>query len=222
MARLYEAARMGGTFAFRLSPQRGRGLDMRSQMASGGRSAFSITPCYGSQHGRSSPGRIRRRGTRLCRGTRLGHDRRDRGDAPSLVSDIHHAVPRVPDRDVRAYLLLVKRGVHTGVDVLPRPSPGIETRLRAAEPEIAVAVEEEIERRLELAGRRRSFDALFDAELDRQRRELRRVTTTAPFRRALEIGNPQLAMRWKPTGERSRCPAGPGCAAWRQASSTPS
>ena len=52
--------------------------------------------------------------------------------------------------------------------------------------------------RLEYARARRSFDALHAAELGQERLHLHRLAAATPFRRALAIGNPALAARWKP------------------------
>ena len=118
--------------------------------------------------------------------------------APALVSAIHSAVPRVADRQVRAYLLALKRGIHGGHGVVHPFSQEIVDRLNTLEPGIGALVDQEIRQRVELAAERQRFDALFAAELCRQRGELHRVSATPAFQRALAIGNPSLAARWKP------------------------
>jgi hypothetical protein len=107
------------------------------------------------------------------------------------------------DRDARAYVARVRRVVAKSLDPLPDPSEHVRAVV-AGRDALSELLAEEATLRAELAGRREAFEVAHRQELEREQRELRTVAGTAAFRKALAVGNLQLARRWaqKPAADR--------------------
>jgi hypothetical protein len=109
------------------------------------------------------------------------------------------------DRDARAYVARVRRVVARSLDPLPEPSEHARAVV-AGRPVLSELLVEEAALRAELARRREAFEVAHAQELDRERHELRRLAGVPAFRKALAVGNLQLARRWahEPAADRRR------------------
>lgn len=124
-----------------------------------------------------------------------------------VCAELHRAVPRMPDRRVRAHLLAVMRAVHRGTAPLPA-IPDDVARALASEPRLTAVLREEDGLRLLFARQRGAFEQAYDDELARQRHALVELSATPAFQRALFVANPVVARQSRSCPVRTRARPG--------------